>query len=571
RCCFCSFGWVSLIVGILLVVAGLVVQLAVMPPMITSTINDMKVLGVNPDGTPNDFTQAWASPTYISNTEFYVFDYANTGGIMNRGSYPDMDEKGPYSYKTAITNEVVSWGEDGETVNYYQRYVYYFDPEKSCKGCDPKVDTVKIPDIIFQLIVNILPTKQICRKPEKGSLDEKICGMISDNDLDDLLDNIEKGGILFSLLNIEPFITVTIDQLLFSGYTTPIVDSLKEADLFAFTFANDKPDLQYLLGNLTEALSQVPINYIQNNNTLDFYYTANTGKSDPAKTGFVTGFTGMGDYPSSEGGKLPKKWWDAKTDEHNCPANFAEKARTIDGTIGDFFQSFITKSSQLPIYISDICRTVTLTYGSDINIKGVDGYRFTFADDVFDSKKGVNCGYCKELPRDFHSLPEGSRCLPSGYLDLSGCMTIPIPDYGDLALPIVASLPHFYQTDGETKFAPRFKPTIEDAATLDIEPMSGTLLLAQKKMQINMYIGQSRHTAFNSLKVQRSGAYPLFYLNQTALIDQNNVNLLNSSMAPMNTVPIICWSAVGVGAALIVASIVFFCCSCSGKKDKKDE
>ncbi|KAF8387352.1 scav-1 [Pristionchus pacificus] len=568
KCCYCSFGWASLIIGLLLLIAGLVVQLAVMPPIYIDSMNDVKVLGLNPDGTPNDFTAAWVTPAYIANTEFYVFDYANTGGIMNRGSYPDMDEKGPYSYKTAITNEVVSWGSDGETVNYYQRFVYYFDPDQSCKGCDPKVDKVKIPDIIYQLIVNVLPTKKICKKPEKGSLDEKICNMVND----DLLDNIEKGGILFSLLNIEPFVYVTVDQLLFSGYTTPIVESLKEADLFAFTFLNDQPEIQETLQNITEALGSIPINYIQNNNTLDFYYTALTGKSDPAKTGFVTGFTGTTDYPSSEDGKLPLKWWDAKTDDRFCPTRYADKARTIDGTIGDFFQSFITKDSELPIYISDICRTVTLTYGSDVNVKGIDGYRFTFGDDVFNSLEPDNCGYCKVLPRDFHSYPEGYRCLPSGYLDLSGCMSIPIPDYGDLALPIVASLPHFYQTDGDTKFAPRFKPNIDDAPTLDIEPFSGTLLKAQKKMQINMYIGQSRHTAFNSLKVQRSGAYPLFYLNQTALIDQNDVNILSSTTNAMNsTIPIICWSAVGVGAALIVISIIFFCCSCSGKKDKKDD
>lgn len=28
----------------------------------------------------------------------------------------------------------------------------------------------------------------------------------------------------------------------------------------------------------------------------------------------------------------------------------------------------------------DTCRTVTLTYGSDVNVKGIDGYRFTFGD-----------------------------------------------------------------------------------------------------------------------------------------------------------------------------------------------
>lgn len=158
KCCYCSFGWASLIIGLLLLIAGLVVQLAVMPPIYIDSMNDVNrqiemftphrwfsrwkclvwilmelrtisLLHGSPRPTLQTRNSTWVErfcirslPLPIRLTHFWwhsllcaqiqvlfigfmmknrlqVFDYANTGGIMNRGSYPDMDEKGPYSYK----------------------------------------------------------------------------------------------------------------------------------------------------------------------------------------------------------------------------------------------------------------------------------------------------------------------------------------------------------------------------------------------------------------------------------------------------------------------------------------
>ncbi|ETN81090.1 hypothetical protein NECAME_17938, partial [Necator americanus] len=99
RQCIC--GGISgglFLVGAGLVTAGLVVVLKVFPDIVNKTVTSQKVLGLNSDGTLNDFTKSWATPSYISTMQYWAFDYKNSIGILNRAIYPDMDEKGPYSY-----------------------------------------------------------------------------------------------------------------------------------------------------------------------------------------------------------------------------------------------------------------------------------------------------------------------------------------------------------------------------------------------------------------------------------------------------------------------------------------
>ncbi|KHJ83651.1 hypothetical protein OESDEN_16648 [Oesophagostomum dentatum] len=148
--CVCgAVSAVLFLVGAGLLIAGLVVVLKVFPDIVNSSVKSQKVLGLNSDGTLNDFTKTWATPTYISTMQYWAFDYQNTIGILNRAIYPDMDEKGPYAYDETIINSQIGFDESGEHMTYAQATRYVFNPEKSCPTCDPKKDTVTIPDISF--------------------------------------------------------------------------------------------------------------------------------------------------------------------------------------------------------------------------------------------------------------------------------------------------------------------------------------------------------------------------------------------------------------------------------------
>ena len=121
------------------------------------------------------------------------------------------------------------------------------------------------------------------------------------------------------------------------------------------------------------------------------------------------------------------------------------------------------------------------------------------------------------------------------------------------------SKPHFYQADNiVTNFVPRFRPTYDnDETTIDIEPVSqnlehdidqitGTVLAANKKLQINTFMNQWPRIAAYS--VIRPGAYPLLWLNESFLIDKGTVDQLKGQLfTPQKIIEIICWTAVGVG------------------------
>ncbi|KHJ91214.1 hypothetical protein OESDEN_08927 [Oesophagostomum dentatum] len=103
--------------------------------------------------------------------------------------------------------------------------------------------------------------------------------------------------------------------------------------------------------------------------------------------------------------------------------------------------------------------------------------------------------------------------------------------------------------------------------------MTGTVLAANKRLQINMLVNQ--FPGIGAYSVMRPGAYPLVWLNESFIMDDGTKDdLMSSLFTPMKIVKIVCWSAVGVGGFLILLSVVlcFVNFSCLGKKeDNKDE
>ncbi|KAK6052466.1 CD36 family protein, partial [Cooperia oncophora] len=217
---------------------------------------------------------------------------------------------------------------------------------------------------------------------------------------------------------------------------------------------------------------------------------------------------------------------------------------------GDVFKSFIKKNETLPIYVSQVCRSATLQYEKEVTVQGIGAYRYLLPTTEFDYSLPDNCGFC--IPATFskygaYDRPVNSTCLPSGLLDLTGCQGI----------PIIISKPHFYQAaDIVRSFVPRFKPTYEnDETTLDIEPTTGTVVAAQKRLQLNMLLNQ--FTTIGAYSVLRPGAYPLVWFNESYIMDNGTRDDFNSSLfKPKKIIEIICWCAIGVGSFLIVLSAI---------------
>ncbi|CAI4224912.1 unnamed protein product [Auanema sp. JU1783] len=555
--CWTTVAIILFILGALLLAAGLVVQLSVFPNVVKKGIDKGKVLGLNSDGSFNSFTNSWANPQYISTMQYWTMDYKNPIGMLNRALYPDVLEKGPYSYTEKMLSDNINFSDDGKRMNFTQKTTYFFNAAKSCPTCNPYVDTVTVPDISFILAMNAIEQAvekflatpllgTICKKLHK----EELCGNIATI--------IERElGTAMDLFGIGPFVTVTVDQLIFSGYNTPVVDKLVNRVIKI---------LNEMIGtDLIPQQPPVPVNLNSGNGTADFQYTVLTGKTDPQLSGFIQSFisttnaTGM----SSNGDMLPPNWW-PKANTGNCTGDNGIHALKIFGTNADFFKSHIQKTDKLPLYIDDVCRSSLLVYDRDVTVQGIKAYRFVLPASEFDWTEPSNCGFCVPLAYGAYNLPKNSTCMPSGLLDISGCSA---------GAPIMISKAHFYQAHPLVQsFVPRFKPNYDDdETTLDIEPNTGTVLNANKRLQINVFMNQMPHIAAYS--VLRPGAYPLVRLNESFVMDQGTKDQLNSQLfVPQKVITIICWTSVGVGGFLMALSVIILLITFCVKRetDKKE-
>ncbi|KAK6744669.1 hypothetical protein RB195_011405 [Necator americanus] len=555
RQCIC--GGISgglFLVGAGLVTAGLVVVLKVFPDIVNKTVKSQKVLGLNSDGTLNDFTKSWATPSYISTMQYWAFDYKNTIGILNRAIYPDMDEKGPYSYDETIVNAHIKFTKNGEQMQFTQATTYNFNPAKSCPTCDPKKDTVTIPDISF--FMGMEQIKALVETLLGNEIVVGACELLLKEKCEEIGKLIEREiGTFMTIFETGPFVTVTVDELLFTGYVSPLITKLADR---VINIVNT------LIGTKFPLVDPAPFTVALNteNGTTDTLYTVDSGKLDYSRAGYILYFNNMTNASiPSQGNKLPSQWWPG-AETPSCNGY----ALTLEGTNGGFFKSFLEKDEKLPIYISDICRTAELKFEKEVTVNDIHGYRFLMPSDEFDYSITDNCGFCNPNTLSqygAYDLPVNSTCLPSGLLDISGCQNS----------PIIISKPHFYQASNIVKqFVPRFKSSYDDETTLDIEPLTGTVLSANKRLQINMLVNQ--FPTIGAYSVIRPGAYPLVWLNESFIMDNGTRDDLQSSIFnPEKIVKIACWSAVGVGGALIILSAVLCLVNVFylGSKEEKDE
>uniref|UniRef100_A0A0K0D7F6 Uncharacterized protein n=1 Tax=Angiostrongylus cantonensis TaxID=6313 RepID=A0A0K0D7F6_ANGCA len=124
-----------------------------------------------------------------------------------------------------ISNTNINFTDNGEKMQFAKSTTYIFNASKSCAKCDPKKDTVTVPDISF-----FIGMQKIDAIVEMYLGSEKvvgICQLVFREKCAEMRKLIEREiGSFLSIFNTQPFVTVTVDELLFSGYISPLVTRL---------------------------------------------------------------------------------------------------------------------------------------------------------------------------------------------------------------------------------------------------------------------------------------------------------------------------------------------------------
>lgn len=429
----------------------------------------------------SDSFKQWRSPNVSIYLQFFIFHVDNYKEA-SLGLPPHVVQKGPYSYKEYRRKENITWHDENSTVSYNERQWFVFDPETSCAKCDPTKDVivnVNIPLITIASIVKNFP---------------------------DYL----KWKYLFSLIldklfNETLFEERTVQELLW-GYDDPFLEE----------YSKLRKEL-----HLTSVLPDInPLIALQKNDTFQ---------------GFTTIHTGVKDI------NLITKWaeWKGRPDVGVWNTTYANMLNGSDGTQ---FPPQQSTDSTLYVFVTQLCRSLYLTYNKHKAVKGIDTLQFTTPKELYlnASINPDNRAFCTK------------ECYPTGILDVGVCQDAPI------SLPLFVSAPHFYLGDKSlTKNVKGLSPNEKDHGTfLDIEPHLGIPLKSSKRLQINALIEpvkdieqtQKLHKLF----------LPVFFINETATIDKSQAQMIKDKvLMPFKVVHGVEIGLVVLGGVLILIGLVF--------------
>lgn len=228
----------------------------------------------------------------------------------------------------------------------------------------------------------------------------------------------------------------------------------------------------------------------------------------------------------------------------------SNQSNMINGTDGAVFHPLINRNELLYIFAADLCRSIHLAYVEDVEVKGIQAYRFAPPNDVLMNPKEnpTNAGFC---------VPAGD-CLGTGVLKVSVCRE---------GAPIVVSFPHFYQADpAYINAVDGLSPNKEEHETyLDLQPTTGVPIRACKRAQLNIIL--KRVTGFPKTRHLNETIFPIMFVNETATIDDQSASQMRTLLLIVNLVSNFPLLIVGLGIILLLVLVVLFC----RNRQKKNE
>ena len=152
---------------------------------------------------------------------------------------------------------------------------------------------------------------------------------------------------------------------------------------------------------------------MQKNGSNDGEYVVKRGIEDHTEFGKIVQWDGMTELP----------WWYTKGLDHNSSEHYCNK---INGSDGSLYPPFVNKDTVLRIFNTDICRSIHLTYDSDVVFEDIPAYKFTIpfemvAHPVCNKDNACFCTkqsdkvahHCGQSVIRIYGCQEGKKCAES--------------------------------------------------------------------------------------------------------------------------------------------------------------
>lgn len=233
--------------------------------------------------------------------------------------------------------------------------------------------------------------------------------------------------------------TKTVRELLFEGYKDPLLSLVKTLNIPGITLPPFNEFGWFVDRNLSS--------------TYDGHFEMYSGGTDMLRMGTLT------------------KWNNVNTTNY-----YHGECSKITGTTGELWPVNMNATGNITIFVTDLCRPLTLSYQQHHTRFGVSGSRWVGDYRTFDNGN-------KYPPNSCYCTGEKSQCpdLQPGVHNMSDCR------YG---APVFASFPHFYLADESYLNAvDGLHPNqSKHEFSLSLEPSTGIPLEVGAKIQINTHI-----------------------------------------------------------------------------------
>ncbi|XP_076321091.1 scavenger receptor class B member 1-like isoform X2 [Tachypleus tridentatus] len=218
----------------------------------------------------------------------------------------------------------------------------------------------------------------------------------------------------------------------------------------------------------------------------------------------------------------------------------------INGTAGDMWPPFRSSSDiKLTMFVTDICRSITLKFHEETHVKGVKAYSYVADKNMLSSEEDDSSHNC-------FCLSDATTCLPSGGLNVSSCQ---------YNAPAVVTYPHFLHAD------PAYASTVtgvkavpeEHRMFIDIQPEMGIPMNVAARMQINIVFERIEGISFFENITSRT-YFPIFWFSETAQLDESmakQLRLVTHGLSVYTTIGCVILFVIGV-ILMTIGFVIFF-------------
>jgi len=538
-------------VGIVGIVVGVLTGWVIKPSVLHGKLN---LNNENSEG-----YEYFITPPVDVIIKFYFMEVTNSADVLAGSAKPMLKESGPYAYRQAREKKDLNSSSD-QFIEFGQYIDYTFDASESCQDCSSS-DEVTILNMILFGAISVAVDSPTSGQPMVTALNKAINdGNVKEEDA-------------------APFFKVAVQDFLFDGISSTLVDHLLEATL-------TKPRLPQPFTGGKFALFNGKVNSANNE-----CYQVETSSASWDRHTMITKYGK--DLESLEDSLANAKalsttgeakwgsWWpypdaDGNTGE-NCTCN------QLKGTDGQQFPPGVDKNERLWIFNTAPCRSIFMDFQTDQDIEGISTLRYVVPLDGVNVNKTINFCACEELKRCdectenvtencFKRLQDDPETLDislctvekcfDGLQDISKCQ----------GAPTYMSYPHFYLAEHQQSYFDGLQPSKDLHETyLNVEPRTGMSVKLHSRIQLNTplygpdelpstpWSGQSELDILQSVK--SFNAFPVVWIDQGADIEDNGdmVKHLKSQLRLLNASDALKWVGIGGGAAVFLLGVVMFC------------